>query len=406
MLTHVLIAAGLAPGIAVSTSSIDIVPPQPFTLGGYTARLGKLAEPGGDPLKARTMVFRGGGTTIALVSAELLTIPESLRREVESRIPGNVELFLAATHTHCAPDSQALNERMTLAVPGIAKFKQEQLDWMADRIAEGIDRALSGSGIQVETFGMKVGHVEANRRRRPLAAPSKLAQVISLKLSHDAMGTQYLPAIVHYAAHATFYGPERMQTSGDWPGNVEAARAGFMVLQGAIGDVSPAAEGPTPEARISRFWSTFAEELDRKQASDVSADRLSFASSAIALPAVVAHPDFAKNNKVPEAIAQGFVKQFAPTEASIVGIRLGKIAILGVPGEPTSALGKRIRDEGQRQGFTYVLVCSHVNGWLGYILEAEDYRRGGYEASLAMHGPGLANAVLSAAKQTFQKLKR
>ena len=113
-----------AQGLSVGRSAVDITPDVPLPLGGYTERGTKVSVPGGDHLYARTVLLESGKTKIALVSVETLTIPESLVREVKKRIPSDVSLFLSATHTHSAPDSQMLNDRMTFLIPGIASFKK------------------------------------------------------------------------------------------------------------------------------------------------------------------------------------------------------------------------------------------------------------------------------------------
>ena len=42
------------------------------------------------------------------------------------------------------------------------------------------------------------------------------------------------------------------------------------------------------------------------------------------------------------------------------------------------------------------MVCSHVNGWMGYILAPEDYDRGGYEATLSFYGREEGTKVVEA----------
>lgn len=198
-----------------------------------------------------------------------------------------------------------------------------------------------------------------------------------------------------------------MKTSGDWPGKVEESGLGKLALIGPIGDVSPAADGMTAEDKIEHFWTKISAVFATyapKQFALRQAQPVRFVRTPVQLPPVQPNPEFAKQNRVPEALANGFIKQFAPTEGSISAIRMGELCIVGVPGEPTSALGRRIRDEGRRIGFKHVLVVSHVNGWLGYILEADDYARGGYEASLAFHGPTLAQRVYEASAKAMKEL--
>ena len=101
----------------------------------------------------------------------MLTIPESLAREVRKRIPKDIELFLCATHTHCAPDSQMLNDRMTFAIPGIATYRKRWLTWYADKIAGSVTKALAARSQRPVSLSSLVSHVDANRARRQDGKP-------------------------------------------------------------------------------------------------------------------------------------------------------------------------------------------------------------------------------------------
>lgn len=378
------VALLVAPPLLLRRSAIDLTPPELLPLGGYTARGGKAMDPGGEPLSAHTTVLQRGEERWAVVSLEMLTVPESLEREVRRRV--GVPLFLIATHTHCAPDSQMLNDRMTFSIPGIASFRSRWLEWYADRIAVGIQRAFSAPPVSADQLSIHVRHLPLNRARRQGAQPDETATLI-------AAGGR--PLWLHYAAHAVFWGSERNQTSGDWPGAI-ARRLGADVLTGAIGDVSPRADGDSPSARIASFAETVGSAFPGNGV-PLSSAPLTWIETGLPLGSVTAHPEFARANRIPEPLAQSLAQKFAPSEAKITAFRIGKLAIVGIPGEPTSELGRAIRDYGRRIGFSWVLVCSHVNGWIGYILTASDYARGGYEATLAMHGPGQGERTVRAA---------
>lgn len=383
----------------VQHAELELTPPELLPLGGYTARGGKIAQSGGDPLFARVAILQHEGVRVVLVSAEMLTIPESLYAEVQKRI-GQVQLFMAATHTHCAPDSQMLNSRMTFAIPGIASYKRRWLEWYADRIAEAVNLAAKDVA-EVGEPSYVAAAVELNRGRRNFAWPDPY--VTEFRVSG-------YPVFTAYAAHATFHGSDRMTTSGDWPGLV-ARQRNSLVFPGAIGDVSPAAEGETAEAKISNFADAVKASLNQRAMGrglerDLGHGELRFVREPITLEKPKPHPEFAKTNGIPEPLAQSLVDKFAPTTAEITAFRIGKLAVVGVPGEPTSHLGRRIRDAGRNLGFDWVLVCSHVNGWMGYILDPADYNRGGYEATLAFHGPQAGERVVDAGIRALKELAR
>jgi len=383
------------PALTVAKGEVDLTPPEPLALGGYTARQGKLFEPGGEPLLARCLVFSMGKMRLALVSVEMLTVPESLQREVAKRLPSDVALFLAATHTHCAPDSQMLNDRMTFALPGIASFREKWLGWYADKIATAVTTAKPWA--KIERIWTEERRIDANRGRRKFAEPDTTATKVV------GFGSQAYPLIFNYAAHATVYGSEELHTRPDWPGMV---RGWGLFLPGAIGDVSPKADGPTVKDKLEDMRSRLYARVPYFESTVYAGKQRSFAyvETPIALGAVKAHPDFAKSNRIPDSLAQNLVGRFAPKEAHITSFRFGKLVVVGVPGEPTSELGRRIRDAGRRMGFAPVLVVSHVNGWMGYILAPEDYDRGGYEATLSFYGRDEGNRVVDAAIESMKAL--
>ncbi len=404
-MTSLIAAVCLVPSqLAVRSSSVSLVPPEPLPLGGYTQRPERPFEPGGDDLRVRAIVLGDGSERVAIVSAEMLTIPESLHREVGSRLPKDVRVFLSATHTHCAPDSQMLNERMTIKVPGIASFDRKWQAWYADRIASAVLDALD----QEPAIGasMLVGRSFApiNRKRRPFALPDPMATKVQLRERSDAAGGARL---FHFSAHPVLYGPEEMRLRGDWPG-AYAAKTGALPLVGAIADVSPLASASEPGSPVEAFLNS----LQRRAALSENLGNPTWASPAplawaevpIDLGPATPHPEFARRYGAPDALARTLVRSFAPTSATVAAVRLGKLAIVGVPGEPSSALGRRIVREGLGIGFRWVLVVSNVNGWIGYILEPADYDRGGYEATLGFHGRETGERLVKAAKTALRSL--
>lgn len=388
-----LVLGLLAGGLSVQFGSTDLSPVSPLPLGGYTARAGKVCELPGEPLSARAIVFSNGKTRVAVVSADLLTIPESLQEEVQKRLPPGTNLFLAATHTHCAPDSQMLNRRMDFSLPGIAKFAPNQLESYAERIAGAVRAADTAPKEPIESLSVRVGYRTLNRARRAMAYPDTLAFRVD-----DPSG---VPILTHYAAHAVLYGPAHNRPDPDFPGRIRGGRGLF--LPGAIGDMSPASKGDSPLAQVEHFAREF--ESGEWTNQTWPAGPLAFTTVPIEPGPISPNPEFARLNRIPEAFSDTLVKRFAPADGFLTLLRIGKLAVVGVPGEPTAELGRRIRSIGLGLGFLAVLTVSHCNGWMGYILEPEDYGRGGYEASLAFHGREFGNLIVQRAKEGLTALR-
>ena len=207
-------------GLWVGKSTVDITPDVPLPLGGYTERGSRLSMAGGDKLYARTVCLETPKIKIAIVSVETLTIPESLVREVKKRIPSDVLLFMAATHTHSAPDSQMLNDRMSFAIPGISSYQPKWLAWYADRLASGINEAAKDKGMTpLADVNVIEGHVDMNVGRRRLAEPDKMVTEVTGHEADQLPGPQRTFSLfTQYAAHGTVYSAKELHTRGDWLG--------------------------------------------------------------------------------------------------------------------------------------------------------------------------------------------
>lgn len=395
-----LLLALIAPAVlAVAKGEASLVPPEPLPLGGYTRRGGKVFEPGGDALKARSLIFSSNQTLgrVALVSVELLTVPESLYEAVKAKLKQPMTLMIVATHTHCAPDSQMLNARMNFAIPGIATHKERWLDWFSTQIADSVNGAKPWRTFT--EIRVQEKRLDANRGRRAGATPdTTFTQVQGVTAKGEIQDLFF-----SFAAHATVYDDAELKLRRDWPGLLD--RRGLF-LPGAIGDVSPKADGPDATTKLEDMRKRLTARVPFWESQVWAGRQTSFAASftAISLPKATPHPEFAKENGIPDPLATTLVNKFAPPAGRITGFRLGKLAIVGVPGEPSSQLGRQMRNYGRGLGFTSVLVISHVNGWIGYLLDPADYDRGGYEATLNFYGKTGGDAVLAATKENLQTL--
>ena len=76
-------------------------------------------------------------------------------------------------------------------------------------------------------------------------------------------------------------------------------------------------------------------------------------------------------------------------------IYLGDLLILGVPGEMAADLGLQLKARARlATGATAVTIGGLADEWVSYILTAEQYRRGGYEASVSFYGETLGATVV------------
>jgi len=71
-------------------------------------------------------------------------------------------------------------------------------------------------------------------------------------------------------------------------------------------------------------------------------------------------------------------------QTSLYALRMGDVALVGIPGEMFASLGLDIR---RRSPFRHTFVIGLANGSLGYIPDREGYELGGYQAWAGWHSP-------------------
>lgn len=388
----------------------------PYTLGGYVTpeRLSEKATGIHDTCYARALVLANGKTQCALVSLDLCFLPANLKEAVAGRISATgisaLGIFLAATHTHSAPDPLLLHNGNTTTGSALPSYDPKLLEWFADRIARAITEAHSrlrparvGSG-QMQGLGL-------NRNRRG----EKLTDDEMTLLKVTDTDGKPLAAVFNYAAHPVYYGAEMMEVSGDWSGTfqrqMEAVLPGSVVLflNGAEGDASPnGADEGTPAEKID----TYSAKLTEKARSLYTAtsvhkiDNLAAWTQTVQLPERRPHPFFllaASRFRANAEQARALVNRMMPQQSELSFLRVGDALFIGMPGEPTAAVGLAAKALAKEKGIPCPAVVALTNGWLGYLVTAEQYRAGKYEASMSFYGDEIGARILEGVRAGLER---
>lgn len=89
----------------------------------------------------------------------------------------------------------------------------------------------------------------------------------------------------------------------------------------------------------------------------------------------------------------------------IGSLRLGNLLIVGIPGEIAAQLGMSIKLQvRQIIGIQHVVIGGLANEWVSYILSAEEYKKGGYEASVSFYGETLGQVIVEGALEGVSKI--
>jgi hypothetical protein len=200
---------------------------------------------------------------------------------------------------------------------------------------------------------------------------------------------------------------------------LEAERGGtFLFFEGASGSTHNL-DLQTPEASL-RIKSAVADALDR--AREVPVARVTGRRREVTLrvrrfdeaeddAAVVAYC----TRRQPAGYADKTIgifrdmrKRLAPRQGEpratwVQVIRIGDIALVGVPGEFFTALGQEIK---RRSPYRYTYVFELANDYVGYLPDARAFDRGGYQVWTGLHSfleKGSGEAIVDAAVELLEE---
>lgn len=363
-----------------------------------------------DPPEARALVLEQGDLRIALVAIDLVIARPEIRDPLldASRSLGIDSLILAATHTHSGPG--AYLEGWAAARMTAGSFDPEAPGRLARAALLALERA-AGDLAPVRAGGA-LGRLDLAENRREENGPRETAlPVLKLEGPSGRRGR----VLFGYAAHPTVLSKWSHSYSGDYPGAARAWLAGqgwdATFLAGPLGDQQPRSE-------VGPLWPDSVEE-QRAQAREIG-ERVGHAvlstlseirpvssSSLVAVERWVELPESRLRRGCLVwwlgPFLRGSLRRFLSPRVPFHAVQIGDTVLLALPAEPTTRVGERLR--AQIPDGQVPMVVVHANDWVGYVVDADRYRRGGYEACLAFHGPGLADWLVEESAATIALLR-
>lgn len=134
--------------------------------------------------------------------------------------------------------------------------------------------------------------------------------------------------------------------------------------------------------------------------------RLFGAIDPLALP--LAHPVFAHARRARERGGGVDALPWIPSVLPVAILRLGPLAILGLPNEPTTMAGARLRRALAPAlaplGVTALLPQGYANAYAGYLTTPEEYALQGYEGAYTLFGPRSLEAFERSLRRAARRL--
>jgi len=435
-----------------------ITPPNGTPLSGYFFE--RLATGALDDLELNTVAVTDGERTAILIVADLLMISlprmDEYRRAVAAGagVPAEA-VFISCTHTHTGPEvgmgeAYASNWERALSdylVTGAQLALADLADAQVETAAGRVDRISF-----IRRFFMKDGSVRTNPGvgnpdiRESIGQPDESLQLIVLK-RHDGKDI----ALVNFQVHPDVIGGTRF--SADYPGfvrrimeNALDGQAHCVYLNGAQGDTNHlnTAPGPGDAKGLTEvhFDGLRGYEYSRNMGRAIAGEAVKlfgrtaagrsgpvrFAQRSARIPSNRPKPedlpeaqriadlhnagrddqlpwkDMELTTAVAEALRMIALKD-GPTDydLKLTAFSMGDVALLGIPGEPFTEIGRQIK---QHSPYATTLACCVTNGAEGYFPTQEAYDQGGYEARSSFYRRGVAEIIIREASLLLQELHR
>jgi len=381
--THLWAEAAIRAG--AGKAPVDLPPGTP--LAGYRP----FGRPATGPIEttfARTLVLEAGGVRTGIVLLELMTMPASLAERIGRRLrdEGIECALIAATHSHSGPGGY--DRAFLPQAVAIGRFDPEVETALVEAVHASLVAARGDLGEAVVKLGERRVWLATNRDREGAPLDDRLTKLELLRSDGTPVAT-----ILRVSAHPTL--APRDALSGDWPGAVmreleEKGGIGF-VLQGAAGDAMVAGE---------RDLSSFAARV-LAAAAGIEGIRIDQPPSLGCRVAEFGLPPPDLSAMVPRPLgrfASNLAVLFAPRTSHVVELRIGSLSLLGVPAEPTGAVGARIE---ANRGWM-VRTVGLVGDYAGYAAGAADVQDRVFSGRNAWFGAELGDRLVRVVDLFFE----
>lgn len=448
-------------GLKVGFSRIDITPEIGIDIAGYYVE--RIADGILDTLYANAVAFECGEVKAVMIALDNLGIKQEILKKYRERIAFECGLplsavFISCTHTHTAPSAKCgVNDKVSPRV-------EEYIEFLSGRVIEAAKTALddlktakmgygkgNAPGIAfVRRFRMKDGSIKTNPgvNNPDIVAPvGDVDESVSV-LRFDREGADTV-VLVSFGCHPDVVGGCKF--SADWPGfvrsTVEKTLDGVKCIffNGAEGDINHVNVHPTGGFLNGTFMDFddvsrgydharymgrvitggVLQAFDKVNYTDAGAVKCinrtmnvpSNKPTAEELPEAHRINDLHVSGRDSELPYSGMMLTTVVAEAArmvrlenapdafdmtLTGIKIGPVAIVGIPGEPFLGIGRGIKDA---EGYEMIIPVACANGYEGYFPMKDSYDEGGYEARSSNFRAGVAEFIISEARELLKEMK-
>ncbi len=399
-------------GLEVGEGTVDITPATGTLLAGFhcTPGMERRVEDIRQPTAARAIVLRTAGTTVALISVDLLGVSKEMAKGVRSQVAKKTGILasnirITATHSHSTPTGHPL-----LHWGGLPR---KYLKMVETSIVTAVESALQDLAL-AEVYVGKTSVAGANFNRtveqwkneKDFTKDSSDTErwldreVHVLHFERMAPKTNIL--WYHFSAHPVCYTDR--QSGPDWPGVVQTIiereeKLTPSLLQGHIGDVNPGNGEPwlgNPDDTGKLIAQGIQQAMTSSQKVSVEGIRTRTWNIGVPLDMVTHNKqleqfkknpeDCIKDEWVSEAFAAAWYKMASEWEykkpslaTEVSAIALGDVVLFFHAAELFSYYGLRIRHESP---FEHSILVGYTNEFIGYMTDPTSHEKREYAAAV------------------------
>jgi hypothetical protein len=375
-----------------------------------------------DHIYARAIVLNDGVNTAALVTWELIGVPDAVYDEVSKRVSNEVAihppyLLLAAVHDHSAPAPFGMYGNDSAKSAAYTKD-------LEDKSIEVIRQAKAALQPARIGFGTGKAYVNINRREystqtgwwlgyNPDGPSDKTVAVVRI----DALSGQPIALLINYAVHAVVMGGENYQISGDLAGATSRYVENYyrgkpeetprsdegaaiqlrpdeisdnvvaLWTSGAAGDQNPISLARGSDfTLVDALGQVLGEESVRIAGGIHTTEeaRISAGQEVVTCPGRKLEP-----GPVPR---KGYKwEDAAPVNIRLTFLRVGNLALAGVSGEVLTMIYKHLK---KLSPVRDLVMVTHADGSSGYIPDDAAFKQVSYEITTTHLKPGCAETAI------------
>jgi neutral ceramidase len=396
----------------------------------FPASRGVATEP-----TVRVVALTNGVTRVAFIRLDATIVSPSLHGRFITALAATGEtanVLLYATHTHAGPARFMPPARLgsSTGTDFVSLVMDHYDPELEAHLTDAILAATTEAFASMVPVSVGIATVEAgdfNNDRRcendPIYGHDFRDTALTLVRFDevDASGTPIKPltALAHYAMHGTVLPSENTLQSTEAPGAFElyasdAIGVPVMYVQGAAGDVSP---------RGSPFGHSNLQDLERQGRAEAKLAAEAWARATPGAAPAMQRLDFLERGVLVTREAIGYamgefpeyggiqcgagdpnapcgsvksapkdvicfpLERHKPYKTALSMLRIGDdLVFMSLPGEPGTGLSRKIQAALAPLGAAHPLTVGYAQDHYGYLLEEDDWLRGGYEPTVSAYG--------------------